>query len=184
MARPESPTRRAVRELLAQGRTVSQIARELGVSKPTVCHHARALGHPREDRFLRRYDWEAVQRYYDEGHSVSDCQERFGFARASWNNAVKRGAVAPRPAATPLDEYLVRGTRRSRHNIKRRLIDAGLKAARCEGCQLTEWRGVAIPLELHHRNGERHDNRLENLALLCPNCHALTENFGVRNRAA
>lgn len=154
------------------------------MSKPTVCHHARALGHPRDERFHRRYDWSAVQRYYDEGHSVRECQERFGFARASWAGAVRRGVITPRPSATPLDEYLAATTHRSRHNVKRRLLAAGLKAAACEACGLTEWRGRPVPLELHHRNGERNDNRIENLELLCPNCHALTENFGVRNRAA
>jgi AcrR family transcriptional regulator len=184
MARPESPTRIAVRELFAAGRTVSEIAAELGISKPTVCHHARKLGIPPDTRFHRRYDWDAVQRYYDEGHTAAECQARFGFAKASWNNAVRRGALVSRPAATPLDDYLVNGTKRSRHNIKRRLIDSGLRAARCEECGLAEWRGDPITLELHHRNGEPHDNRLENLQLLYTNCHARTENFGVRNRAA
>jgi 5-methylcytosine-specific restriction endonuclease McrA len=40
-----------------------------------------------------------------------------------------------------------------------------------------------LSLALHHVNGNKHDNRLENLALLCPNCHSQTPNFGVKNRA-
>ena len=47
----------------------------------------------------------------------------------------------------------------------------------CEECHLSEWRGRQIPLEIHHRNGNNTDNRLENLMLLCPNCHALTSNY-------
>ena len=52
---------------------------------------------------------------------------------------------------------------------------------RCEKCGLETWQGQPIPLEIHHVNGDNTDNRLENLLLLCPNCHALTNNY--RGRA-
>ncbi|MBR1706832.1 MAG: HNH endonuclease, partial [Bacteroidales bacterium] len=51
----------------------------------------------------------------------------------------------------------------------------------CEQCNLSEWQNNPIPLEIHHLNGNNTDNRLENLQLLCPNCHALTDNY--RGRA-
>ena len=53
--------------------------------------------------------------------------------------------------------------------------------AYCENCGLEKWEGQDIPLEIHHINGVNTDNRKENLQLLCPNCHALTNNY--RGRA-
>lgn len=55
-----------------------------------------------------------------------------------------------------------------------------LKPLKCEVCGLEKWNGVNIPLELHHVNGNNKDNSFDNLKLLCPNCHALTNNY--RNR--
>ena len=52
----------------------------------------------------------------------------------------------------------------------------------CEKCGLESWQGQQIPLEIHHINGINTDNRLENLQLLCPNCHALTNNYRGRAR--
>ena len=51
----------------------------------------------------------------------------------------------------------------------------------CDNCGLADWLGNPIPLEIHHVNGNNTDNRLENLQLLCPNCHALTNYY--RGRA-
>lgn len=65
--------------------------------------------------------------------------------------------------------------------IRKRLLRAGLKDHRCEQCGLREWQGAQIPLQLDHVNGDRRDNRLENLRLLCPNCHSQTETWCGRN---
>ena len=80
----------------------------------------------------------------------------------------------------PLEELLTNGPR-GRYNIKLRLIAAGLLENSCEECGISEWRDGPLSLELHHRNGEKHDNRLENLALLCPNCHSQTDSWGGKN---
>lgn len=57
-----------------------------------------------------------------------------------------------------------------------------LRGRKCECCQNTEWLGQPINLEIHHLNGDRKDNRLENLHLLCPNCHSYTENWRGRGK--
>ena len=69
------------------------------------------------------------------------------------------------------------------HGLKKRLLKEGIKAHCCEGCGLQKWRNEPIPLELHHANGINNDHRLANLQLLCPNCHALTDNYRGKNQS-
>lgn len=73
---------------------------------------------------------------------------------------------------------IVRGS-----TLIKKLVNEGIKEYRCECCGNAEWIGNEIPLELHHINGNNTDNRVENLKLLCPNCHALTDNYrGKKNK--
>lgn len=65
--------------------------------------------------------------------------------------------------------------------LKSRLIEKGIKKAECEQCKLVEWLGKPIPLELHHIDGNRLNNVIDNLAVLCPNCHAQTPNHRAKN---
>ena len=111
---------------------------------------------------------------------MRECSQRFGFANSTWTKAVKRGAVAPREWVTPIEKLFVANRRRSRGHLKARLINEGLKENRCEACGITEWLGKPLSMELHHVNGDGSDNRLENLQLLCGNCHSQTDNWGGR----
>lgn len=75
--------------------------------------------------------------------------------------------------ARPLQAYLVmNGPMIKSNDLKLKLIRAGIKKHQCEECRKIKWRGTKIPIELHHINGKPHDNRLVNLKIDCPNCHA------------
>jgi transcriptional regulator with XRE-family HTH domain len=167
-----------VERLHAEGLTGRQIAKRLGVTPPTVSYYLRRLGVPPQRQ--RKHDWAAVQAYYDEGNSVRQCAAHFGFSLKSWHAARLRGDLTSRPQAMPMEELLagVRG----RGHLKGRLLKAGLKRNNCEICGLNQWMGKPLSLALHHISGDKDDNRLENLSLLCPNCHSQTDNFAGRNR--
>lgn len=92
------------------------------------------------------------------------------FTGQGWNVGRK---FDPRPS-TSLAEILVANRWTGSHKLKKRLFLAGLRKPQCELCDWAE-RSMdgRIPVELDHINGDRNDNRLENLRILCPNCHAL-----------
>lgn len=180
LGREHNQSRRRVAELRGQGHGTLEIARRLGLSKSTVAYHLRKLGQPPDARFLRRYDWAAVQQFHDDGHSARECRKRFGFSTETWHAAVRRGDLVPRLRAMPVEELL--SGPRSRGHLKQRLFGLGLKSAQCERCGIADWRGRPLGMALHHINGDGADNRLENLQILCPNCHSQTENFAGRNR--
>jgi hypothetical protein len=173
-------TRDLVAQLLARGLSRAEVARRLGLAKSTVTYHAGQLGEEIDERFARRFDWSLVQAYYDEGHSLRDCMRTFGFGHWSWQEAMRRGQIVSSPRFRSVSEIFAANTQRNRGQLKSRLLSQGLRENRCERCGITEWRGRELSLALHHINGDRLDNRLENLELLCPNCHSQTDNFGGR----
>lgn len=88
------------------------------------------------------------------------------FKGKSWNLGKKLGPKRE------VHSYLVKNSTTKSSEIRERLIHSGLKAACCENCGVSEWMGEPVVLELDHINREHTDNRLENLMILCPNCHA------------
>ena len=81
-----------------------------------------------------------------------------------------------------IEEYLKENSVVQSFKLKGRLIAEGLKQHKCECCGITEWMGKPAPIELDHINGNHHDNRLENLRILCPNCHAQTDTYRGKNK--
>ncbi len=97
-----------------------------------------------------------------------------------WNQGER---FTPLKKSMPLSEILVKHSLFVNANhLKERLLKEGIKERKCECCGNTEWMGKPIALELHHINAVKDDQRLENLVLLCPNCHALTDNYRGKNK--
>lgn len=97
------------------------------------------------------------------------------FTSQAWN---KGKTFTKKPLA-----YYFTGGKIASHTLRLRLIAEGVKEAKCESCLLTEWQGQLMPLELDHINGYHDDNRLENLRILCPNCHYQTPTHRGKNKA-
>ena len=92
------------------------------------------------------------------------------------------GGKLTRNRITKSDEYLTEDSFKITTNkLLKKILDEGKKACECECCHNSEWNGKQIPLELHHINGVNSDNRIENLMVLCPNCHAQTDNYRGKN---
>jgi len=101
------------------------------------------------------------------------------FTGKVWNKGTTYHSNS-RPA---IEDLLVVGSTIQSFKLKRRLYECGLKLPKCEFC---DWAQVSedgrIPLELDHINGNRNDNSLENLRILCPNCHSLQPTHRGRNK--
>ncbi len=101
------------------------------------------------------------------------------FTGMLWSKGKKLG---PRPIIK-LENILVNGSSYQSFKLKKRLFSASIKKPKCEICG---WAKKSIdgriPLELDHVNGNRNDNRIENLRILCPNCHSLQTTHRGKNK--
>lgn len=108
-----------------------------------------------------------------------------GISTAHWlGQGHLKGKSNPHVPTIPLNAILVKNSsyRGSTSLLKSRLLKAQLMPYRCVCCGTSEWMNHSLALELDHINGDRADNRFENLRLLCPNCHSQTATYRGRNK--
>ncbi|MBI5405721.1 HNH endonuclease [Candidatus Kaiserbacteria bacterium] len=91
----------------------------------------------------------------------------------------------PKESIYKLEDVLVQGSNYGLYRLKLRLFKVGLKKSKCEECGWAQKSPDGrIPIELDHINSNRYDNRIENLRILCPNCHSLKPTHRGRNKGA
>lgn len=100
------------------------------------------------------------------------CEQK-GFDTSHFSNKLRKEDVN-------IENTFKRGYK-NRETLKKNLI--ALRGHKCECCQHSKWNEEDIPLQLHHRDGDGLNNLLENLQLLCPNCHAQTDTYCGKNKS-
>lgn len=138
-------------ECVAKSRSIAGVMRMLGL---TLCGGNHAM----VKRHIARLE-------LDTSH----------FSGQSWSRGDKKNSTQVLFALTPL---LISGNIISQ--LRKRLIDSGLRNAKCAECGITEWQGKIAPLQVDHIDGDRKNNQIENLRILCANCHMLTDTWGRR----
>lgn len=101
------------------------------------------------------------------------------FTGYSWNKGLRDRYM---PFVSTKD-ILIKGSDFQSFKLKKRLFIEKIKIPQCEECGWAKKsEDGRIPVELDHINGDRYDNRLENLRILCPNCHSLKATHRGRNK--
>lgn len=99
-------------------------------------------------------------------------------------NQAGKGTSKPNSAKIPIEEIIFKGKhpQYQSNKLRIRLIEENFFERKCYRCLNTLWQGVPIPLELEHIDGNSSNHLFDNLTLLCPNCHALTDSYRGKNK--
>lgn len=185
-----------VQKLRKEGKSFGEIAKELLITKSSACYCSKINLNEYDEKttFQRKYinyvcelakkctninqilkilGKKSTNEYYKQIKKILE-ENNVDTSHFTYNEKYKPNGIEEKKS---LSDYLVIGSAITISKLRNRLIKEGVKEHKCEKCGRTEWEGEIIPLQLHHINGDRTDNRLENLQLLCPNCHALTDNY-------
>lgn len=112
--------------------------------------------------------------------TINPILERLGLTYGG--NQSGKGQTKRKPKMS-LIEYLEKSQDIQTNKVRKKLLEEGYKEHKCECCGLSSWLDSPIPLEVHHKDGNRNNNTLENFELLCPNCHAFTDSYRGKNCA-
>lgn len=137
-----------------------------------------------------KFSKEELEQFVKESYSYAQVCEKIGYSGGSGFRAVKEMIEL---YGFDNSHFKGQAWNKGDFNYERftfgkviKTIDAikalvALRGHRCERCQNTEWLDQPITLELHHLDGDKLNNEMSNLVLLCPNCHSYTDNWRGKN---
>ena len=98
-------------------------------------------------------------------------------------NQSGKGLLKPKSTGKiPTDEILAgKHPHYQTNKLRVRLIKEGIKEEKCEVCGIEDWNGKNVSFELDHIDGNSNNHLLENLRVICPNCHSQTKTYRARN---
>ena len=190
--------RDAILKLRQEGKTYGQICKELNCTKSIVAFYCNPK---RYDSIEKDKKKEQAKREYEElvCSLVKQCDNINQVCKLLGKKATNNNYIFVEKIINKYDidtnHFCVNFEKKNNHKpytkeeifvenstIKTsRLLPAilkyNLKDYKCECCGNSEWMGEKIPLQTHHINGNNTDNRIENLMLVCPNCHAMTDTY-------
>lgn len=141
----------------------------------------------------RQLSEEEFAQLVKESRSFQDLAQRIGYKKeGGGTQTALKEAVKER--GLDISHFLGQGWNKDNHDYSTFAKDSvkkngrttlkaiiNLRGRKCECCGLTEWLGEPINLEIHHIDGNHNNNELENIQLLCPNCHSYTDNYCGKN---
>ena len=157
---------------------------------------------PMTKRTYIRNRYDSLADVVKECYSIADVCRKFGVRPTGGNYRVinnkikklgldtshfsgmgwRKGHTKPVREQFPMEEILTKDVYYNTNRLRKRLISEGYKTHKCEVCNNSTWNNQPIPIELDHINGDNSDNRIENLRIICPNCHAQTETYRGKNK--
>ena len=141
-----------------------------------------------------KFSKEEIEQFVKDSKSYAELARKIGYKNAGKNGSAYR-AVHQMIDVLNLDvsHFIGQGWNKDNFDYSRfvygkkiksvNMVDAivALRGRKCECCGLEEWMENPIPLEVHHKDGDELNSTLENLQLLCPNCHSMTDTYKGKN---
>jgi len=147
-------TKELLSNAVLESTTVSEVIRKLGLKSAGGTHYHIA-------NKIKLYE-------IDTSHFTG---KRSNLGKSSVNKHTKESFL----------ESLKKDNPQNGSRLLKRLKEFGIKEHCCEKCNNKSWMDEDIPLEVDHIDGDHHNNEITNLRVLCPNCHAQTENYCRKN---
>lgn len=139
----------------------------------------------------RQFSDEQLKEFAETSTSFAEVATKMGYCKTGSTTTTLKQVYAKKGIDT--SHFLGQASNKGKFDYERFKYGNNIKAAQmkdalvalkghqCENCGLSVWNEQSIPLEVHHKDGDHLNNEIENLSLLCPNCHALTENWRGKN---